>query len=176
MGSLFTTFFKVYSDYLLYLFHTSYFCCQKISFLSPEYDISWASVLEYYIKVKNIRILCTIPCSMGHVLYSQSPKYTYMLYLIPQTKIELKKSISGIITWIGFIWNWLHSWKYHRLVFLWHTILHTKFQYPPTHKCSTFSLLGFVRTRDTLVTIRGSSRIWRHPWRLTFQHSPRFRH
>ena len=37
-------------------------------------------------------------------------------------------------------------------------------------------LLGFVRTRDTLVTIRGSSRIWRHPWRLTFQHSPRFRH
>ena len=38
------------------------------------------------------------------------------------------------------------------------------------------SLLGFVRTRDTLVTIRGFSRIWRHPWRLTFQHSPRFWH
>ena len=117
------------------------FCCQKISFLSPAYDVSWASVLEYYIKLKIIRILCTIPCSMGHVLYSQLP-ITYMYVTIDTIDQywEFKKSISGIITWNDFIWNWLHSWKYHKLVLFYrHTILHTKCQYPPTHKCYNFS-------------------------------------
>ena len=53
------------------------FVVKKISFVSPAYDVLWASVLEYSIKLRIIWILCTIPCSMGRVRYSQ-PLKTYM--------------------------------------------------------------------------------------------------
>ena len=102
----------------------SCYVCSTQNIFSPDYDISRASVLEYCIKDEYwniIRILCTMPCSMAQGFIHNPPKHTTCMLQL----IQWKNQYQG---WIDFIWNWLHSWKYHRLVFL--------MVYSPSHKVS----------------------------------------
>ena len=62
------------------------------------------------------------PCAQFLVVWDMcvihNPQNIHVCYnWYPRPILNLKKSTSGIITWIDFIWNWLHSWKYHRLAF-----------------------------------------------------------
>ena len=80
-------------------------------------------ILNTALKLKIIRILCPIPCSMACVFYSPHHTPPHPTPNIQQLygnwyprPILNKKSISGIIPWIDFIWSRLNSWKYQRLV------------------------------------------------------------
>ena len=61
--------------------------------------------LQTALKFTIIRILCTIPCSMAHALCSHIPQNIHFCYNWHPKPIFNEKSISGIITWIDFIWN-----------------------------------------------------------------------
>ena len=67
----------------------------------------------------------------------------------------IEKAISGIITWIDFIWNWLYSWKYHRLVFFTVILSFTQsVNIPLATNVISFHSTSYVATLPVLISYK----------------------
>ena len=84
--------------------------------------------LNTTLKLVIIRMLCTIPCSMAHELYSQPPK-TYM-YITVDTLDQYRMKINTRKKYMYWLHIKLTSFLKISQIghFYWYTILHTKCQ------------------------------------------------